>query len=152
MIMKTSEQTRKYGKRLIEPFNDDGRTIQSQQSATDINQLLKHYFKTGTFTHVAHEVPSYGDFSNAKDFLSCMVQVKETERLFMECSSAVRVRFEHDPAQMLEFLADPANEREAIELGLMPKPDGWRPEPESHSTPSSPPEAEEAESPVQGGE
>lgn len=140
--------------RLIEPNNDDGRTVASQQKSTDINQLLKHYAKTGTFTHVSREIPTYGDFSNTTDYLAVQLQVKEVENLFMECSAKVRARFNHQPSEMLDFLADPANEQEAIDLGLaegVPSPR----EPAVQDEPvASKPDTDkvEPESPIQGGE
>lgn len=138
--------------REVAEHKDDGRTLQSQQEATDINTLLKHYRKTGTFTHISHEIPQYGDFSNVSDFLDVQIQVKVVEKLFMECSAEVRARFGNEPSQLLDFLADPANEQEAINLGLA---EGKivTIEPEVQAEPaSSQPDAEAAENPVQGGE
>lgn len=133
-------------KRLITPGGNDGRTLQSEQAATDINNILNHYRKTGTFTHVAKELPKYGDFSNSTDYLDAMLQIKEAESMFMECSAKVRARFDNKVSKMLDFLADPEMEQEAIDLGLA---EGVK------SVPPSPPEPEatpEPESPVQGGE
>lgn len=129
---------------------DDGRTIQSEAKGTDINNLLRHYRKTGTFTHIAKSLPKYGDFSNVNDYLTTCIQVKQVEDAFMECSADVRAKFKNDPAEMLDFLADPANEQEAIDLGLA---EGERSVPAVQAElPPSPPDADEAENPVQGGD
>lgn len=138
---------------LLADHADDGRTLQSQSEATDINKLLKHYAKTGTFTHVAHEMPQYGDFSNPTDYLGAMLQVKSVERLFGECSSSVRARFQNNPALMLEFLADPANDEEAVKLGLAEGSNRREPDEPAEIPPvEDPGMPDPPENPVQGGE
>lgn len=137
-------------KRLITKGADDGRTLQSQHPATNINNILNHYRKTGTFTHVAKELPQYGDFSNAPDYLGAMIQIKEAESMFMECSADVRSKFGNQVSNMLDFLADPENDQEAIDLGLA---EGKRSIPVVQAEPDpSPPDADQAESPIQGGD
>ena len=43
--------------------------------------------------------------------------------MFDNLPSDVRNRFNNNPAQLLDFVADPENKEEAIELGLLPKPE-----------------------------
>lgn len=118
--MKTRRFIRK---RLTQSYEDDGRTLQSQTASTDINLLLKSYEKTGTFTHVAKQMPTYGDFSSATDYLSSVLQVKAAEDLFLEYPAELRARFKNDPHEFLEFMADPNTTDEQIELGLAEAPE-----------------------------
>lgn len=141
--------------RLIADHADDGRTLQSEAAKTDINNVLAHYRKTGTFTHVSTMMPSYGDFSETGTYLEAMTKITEVERTFMECSAEVRAVFDNDPAQMLEFLSDPENRQEAEQLGLA-EPTKW---PKEAVTDTVTPEAEtqaelplDTPSPVQGGD
>jgi len=127
---------------------NDGRTLQSQQKQADINQLLRHYKKTGQITHISRSVPTYGDFSNTTDFLSAMLLIKKAESLFMELPSELRSRFENEPAQFLDFCDNPENAEELVELGLVEGSE----EPPAQADPPSPDPTPEAESPVQGGE
>lgn len=138
------------------PWADDGRTLQSQAKNCDINLLLARWEKTGTFTHVASQMPTYGDFSNATDYLGAVLQVKEVQRLFHQYPAEIRARFENDPQKLLSFMEDPENHKEAMELGLVPDPVEDRRK--AVQPPSPPADSEEAavtgvaDGTVQGGE
>lgn len=138
--------------RQVAPWEDDGRTLQSQSAAADINLLLERFAQTGTFTHVAKSMPTYGDFSNAGDYSSSMQQVKNAERLFMEIPAKVRARFDHDPGKLLEFVSDPENEHEAIELGLVARPENYVKPGGPPVTPPAEPATATPDGSVQGGE
>lgn len=129
------------------PHAEDGRTLQSETKGCDINLLLKRFEKTGTFTHIAKSMPTYGDFSSAQDYLGSLLQVKEAQRLFDEYPAELRAEFHNDPGEMLSFIDDPENEDRAIELGLVEAPVGYEapkpadPEAPPPADPPPPPEA-----------
>lgn len=118
-------------------------TKQEFVSESDINNILKQYSKTGVLRHVRAnaEQGSYMDLPDPIDYQDAMNAVIAGNRAFESLPSALRNRFANDPAKFLEFMADPANQDEAIRLGLaidtrQPEPPPMRvevvnPEPET---------------------
>ncbi|WNK13295.1 MAG: internal scaffolding protein [Microvirus sp.] len=86
---------------------------------SDINTIVERFGLNGELPEVVR-VPQYGDFTQVKDFQSALNAVREAEASFMELPARVRARFENDPQQLLEFVADGRNLVEARELGLVP--------------------------------
>lgn len=106
------------------------KTKQSFKDECDINQILMRWRKTGELAHLATRQPTYGDFTNATDYLDAVLRTQAAQADFDSLSARVRARMENNPGVLLEFLDDPANLEEAVELGLIPQP---------ASTPSPPP-------------
>lgn len=116
-----------------------GRVKQSFREESDINNVMSRWRQTGILpTGIAKE-PMYGDFSNADDYLAQSLKVKTAEASFAALPAAIRSRFDHSPAELLHFMADPDNEAEAIELGIIADPN--QPEPEPAAEPEPEPES-----------
>lgn len=97
------------------------RTKQADKKSCDINFILDRYAKTGQLPEMIKRNPRYGDFSAVPDFQeSCDVVQKATEQ-FEALDAKVRKRFHNNPAEMLEFAADPANAEEMVRLGMAVK-------------------------------
>lgn len=107
----------------LETPEGEGRTLQSQTASCDINKIVALHKKTGQITHFNTSTPRYGDFSNVDDYLGALNQVSDAQAAFQALPSALRARFENDPAQLIAFFDNPDNTAEAIELGLIPGPD-----------------------------
>lgn len=102
------------------PKNDPAsisRAKQGFKNEVDINTIMAKAKKTGLLPVAATDA-FYGDFSSGNDFLTVQNRLLKARDEFNALSAAVRSRFENDPAKMLDFLSDPANEAEAIKLGL----------------------------------
>lgn len=97
-----------------------GRTKQSFKDESDINNIMARYNKTGVLEYTARYQPRYADVTGA-DFTSSMQKVALAKSMFNALPAFVRDRFSNDPARFLEFVQNPANEAEAIELGLLKK-------------------------------
>jgi phage internal scaffolding protein len=63
--------------------------------------------------------PRYGDFTGIGDYHTALNQVIAAEDEFMSLPATLRARFENDPAQLIEFLDNPQNKDEAVQLGLV---------------------------------
>lgn len=101
---------------------DDPHLAQQQfLEESDINTIVERFGLNGEMP-VSPVVPSYGDFSEVTDFQSAMNAVVAAQAGFMELPAKVRARFSNDPQQLLEFLANGENRKEAIALGLIPEP------------------------------
>ena len=62
---------------------------------------------------------TYGDFSELGDYMENMNKVIEAREMFDALPSKIRERFGNNPGAMINFVMDPNNRDEAIELGLL---------------------------------
>lgn len=110
----------------FDPKKKESKSKTQQQFAkdADINTIWKRYQKTGLLVDpltLKTRRPQFGDFSQLGDYQTVKNLVIDIEKRFMTLPSQLRARFENDPSVLLEWLADPANRKEAGELGLMEK-------------------------------
>jgi len=108
-------------RRFSKSFCDKGpsRTKQSFKDECDINRIMKRWQKTAVLEHVRDGMPSYGDFTNATDYKTAADQVKAANEAFMQMPANVRQRVDNSPAKFLDFIGDPENRSELVELGLL---------------------------------
>jgi len=100
-----------------------GRAHQEFKDDADINQIMERFRVTGILKKRT-EQPMYGDFSGLTSFEDAMAITERAKEMFQALPVKVRNRFANDPAQMIEFVDDPANQEEAVWLGMCaPEPD-----------------------------
>lgn len=99
----------------------DRRTKQCHKAECDINTIVKQYNPDKGLPMPFGE-GSYGDFTDVPDLLGAIEIVTMAEQAFALLSSKIRKRFNNDVAYLQEWLDDPANRDEAIELGLFERP------------------------------
>lgn len=109
------------------------RTKQEFREECDINNVVAKHILTGQFTHLAKQMPAYGDFSNVSDYQTACDQIKQAELNFAQLPAKVRKRMDNDPAVFIAFLENPDNQAEAEELGLVDLPE---PSPEELPVPA----------------
>ena len=100
-------------------FPNPSMAKQSFKNDCDIHHILKRYDKSGVLDHVNDSKARYGDFVNVDDYHASLDKVMRSEELFDSLPSKVRSKFENDPGQFLDFVGNPENRDEMIELGLM---------------------------------
>lgn len=106
----------------IDCSKDVCRTQQSQKDEADINVIVDRA-KRGAQIPAIDRVPCYGDFTEIPtDLREALNQLNFAKSLFMSLDPKIRFRFQNDPVQMLDFLSDPANRDEAVQLGLVNPP------------------------------
>lgn len=105
-------------KRVRVDASKDGRTQQHLRNECDINQIMERHRVTGMVTHVNNNQPIYGDFSNLGDYQDALNTMLRAEQAFMTLDAKIRRKFANDPQELIDFLDNPANDEEAIELGL----------------------------------
>jgi len=101
------------------------RTKQSFRDAADINSIVAKARKTGILgdpTSIGSRKAVFGDFSSSGDFMAVQNRLVAVRNAFDELPSDVRLKFNNDPASLIDFMADSRNDAEAIKLGLKPKP------------------------------
>lgn len=98
---------------------DKSLAIQSARDECDINVIVERFGLTGTMP-VGLKVPTYEDFINApEDYRGALEAVERAKDAFNRLPAAVRVRFNHDPGEFVEFCSDEKNYEEAKKFGLV---------------------------------
>ena len=97
------------------------RAKQEFKEECDINMILKKFQRTEAISHWHEFHGAYGD-ATANDFMAAMVIVTEAQQMFDALPSELRNRFNHSPAEFLDFVQDPANADKMHELGLTDVP------------------------------
>lgn len=95
-------------------------TRQSEMEACDIHNILKQFSQTG-FEQLVREKAAqgqYADLTSLPDYQEALNTVLDAQAAFAALPSQIRDRFRNDPEHFIEFLQDPANQDEAIRLGL----------------------------------
>lgn len=101
-------------------FDDPHLAQQQFLEESDINTIVERFGLNGEMP-VSPTLPTFDDFFGVTDFQSAMNAVIAAQAGFMELPAKVRARFSNDPQELLEFLANGANLKEAIALGLIPE-------------------------------
>jgi len=127
-------------------FPEQGRTKQSFRDEANINTMLKKYKDTGYQPEPGTRKPLFGDFTQV-DFMQAQNDVAEIKSAFESLPSAIRSRFKNSPEMLINFVANPENEAEAVELGLL---EAKGAENGSAGIPANPEAPIEAGEPVQG--
>lgn len=97
---------------------DSSLAQQHMKDECDINVIIERFGVTGELPS-APVSPQYGDFSGVTDYHSALNQINATMDDFMALPAKLRVRFDHDPVKLLDFLQNDQNRDEAIQLGLI---------------------------------
>lgn len=93
-------------------------THQSFKDECDINLIIDRLDVSGFLNQPGQRTPQYFDASEVPDYQSALNQVIYAQSLFADLDAHVRKRFGNDPAAFVDFFNDPANQDEAIRLGL----------------------------------
>lgn len=97
-------------------------TLDSQKEEADINVILKRFGITGQLP-TGVRVPTYGDFTEVRDYKSAMDAIALANSSFMEMPADIRAEFQNDPQRFVEFCSDEKNLPRMREIGLaVPKP------------------------------
>lgn len=112
------------------PVNDASKSVavQDKRDSCDINRIVKKVTRPDgqidamTLQSIAKAPGRYGDFTGAADFQEVSNRVIRMNNAFMALPAETRLKFDNDPAKMIEFVTNPANEDESVKLGLLPPP------------------------------
>lgn len=121
-------------------------TQQSAKDECDINLIVDRAKRGADLSQLSRGPGFYGDFTNLPSYRESLLMVKSAQDSFMSLDASVRKRFSNDPAELLDFLANPANRDEAVRLGLVNAPVAAVKPPVSSESPDS----DESEPPRKG--
>jgi len=132
-----------YTGELVNPWTGDittppSMTKQEFMDECDIHKILSEFKVTGQIRHLAANAAAavYTDLANLPDYQTALNTVIEGEAAFASLPSTLRNRFDNNPAEFIRFMSDPANQDEAIKLGLATDN---RPPPEAPPAPPAEP-------------
>lgn len=94
------------------------RAQQHHKDECDINVIVKRFGITGKMP-VNQSEARYGDFTSADDYHTSLNKIIAAEDDFMALPADIRTQFDNNPADLIQFLNNPANKTEAISLGLL---------------------------------
>lgn len=94
-------------------------TKQSAKDECDINKIIARFDKTGMVTHINEREARFGDVSEFTNYAEALRTVQNASDMFMSLSAEVRKKFNNNPEELITFLLDTKNDKEAIELGLI---------------------------------
>lgn len=95
-------------------------TLQGPAEDADLNNVLKRFgIHDNAILPVTHDPRYYGNVDDTMDLRTAIEAVHEAERTFALLPAKIRRRFGESPAQLHDFVMDPDNRQEAIELGLL---------------------------------
>lgn len=97
-------------------------TKQAFKGECDINKIVAKATMTGFVESVNPNSSMYADVSEIPDYQQALNVVNYASKHFQALPAEVRKKFENDPRQLLDYMADPKNRDEAVKLGLLPKP------------------------------
>lgn len=107
--------------RVATKFKGKGRTKQEFEPECNINNIVARYQRTGALDHFARYGAQYGEVP-AVDLRQALEIGQKSAEMFMALPSKVRERCNGSPVEFLEFVQNPANHDEMVELGLTEAP------------------------------
>lgn len=99
-------------------FEKPSLTEQQHKKNVNINTIVKKAKRRG-FMEAPRRQGFFGDFSDAVDYQATLEKIRTAHEDFMALPSNVRAKFQNDPGEIFEFLANPENDEEARDLGLL---------------------------------
>lgn len=103
-------------------FTEGSRTKQSFKTECDMNMIMKRFKKTAGVDFLnryqGYMSGQFGDFSEVVDYRTALDQIARADEVFMALPAKVRARFENDAAQFLDFVQNPSNTDELVQMGL----------------------------------
>lgn len=113
---------------------DPSLTRQEFLEESDVNNIINQYQTQGILPTTRPD-GTYADFTDPAftDYQHAQQLVLDADYAFAQLPARVRERFGNDPASLILFVQDPANQEEAHKLGLLR---------DDYKSPSKPPPTE----------
>lgn len=112
---------RKNGTLRVQTQNNDPSLTDPQwDEKSDINYIMDRFLNHGESPNYGSKKQGvYADVSQIPDLLGAAIIVREAQNNFDSLPSKIREKFHNNPQNMIDFLSDPKNNEEAVELGLL---------------------------------
>lgn len=120
-------------------FEGAGRTKQSFREECDINTIMRRYQSTGVIDPRMFREGVFAD-ATGQDYQEAMLFIADAKAQFLDLPAEIRSRFENNPSKLLDFVHDPKNRDEAVQLGFLDAsklPKGWGDTPAPSASPAA---------------
>lgn len=105
--------------KITQSFPDNSpHTRQEFKEECDINNIMAQYMTSGEFFHINETAPQYLDCTG-EDFRASMDYIAGAFSMFEELPASVRMQFDNDPAEFLDFCSHEKNRPELAAMGLL---------------------------------
>jgi len=95
-------------------------TQQSAAADCDLNVLVKRFgIDQGPLAPVPVDPRYYGEFDDSLDLSTALGRVREATNRFNLLPASLRAEFNNDPGLLWEWVNNPDNWPEAVEMGLL---------------------------------
>lgn len=112
--------------RVQKEFNLPSKAKQAFADECDINKIMSRFEKSGLIEHIKENAGRYADAGDIDDYHAAMNLIADTNSMFETLPATIRAQFDNDAGSFLDFVADPENRQNLVEMGL--KPSEVRPE------------------------
>lgn len=103
---------------VVDFTNAPSRTKSEFAEECNINNIVGRALKTGVMPSGTRK-PLFEDFTEVKDYTETQRIIATAEQNFMQLAPEVREKFGNNVAELLDFIDNPENAKEAAELGLI---------------------------------
>jgi len=101
-------------------FEGASRTKTEFADEANINNIVRRANISGVLPQGSRQ-PLFGDFSEVQTYEEAQGQIAAAEESFLHLPAELRAKFDNNVADLLDYIDNPANEEEAISLGLLPE-------------------------------
>lgn len=99
---------------------EESRTRQEFAKDCDINRIVDRFTRTGELPFVGRKnLGMYADVSEVPNYESALAFIIHAKESFEKLDINVKERFHNSPQELIDFLKDKNNEKEARKLGLL---------------------------------
>lgn len=104
--------------RVVSNTSGESLTKQSFSAECDIQNIVKRAFNGQPIPRVT-DTAQFLDLTQIPDYQTSLNRVIMVEGAFAALDANMRASFGNDPANLVHFLSDPANAKEAVKMGLL---------------------------------
>jgi len=119
-------------------FGKETKVQQQFKEDTKISVMMSRFRNTGTLPQGNAKEPLYLDHTKIGDYTEMLNTVTRTQQQFMNMPARIRARFHNKPQELLDFLGNEDNRKEAQELGLIPPSEDETQKPVKKPAPQKP--------------
>ena len=93
------------------------KTQQNFRDDVNVNTIMAKAKRTGILPQTIGG--QFRDVSSGLDYKESLDKIMEIDGMFSKLPAKIRTRFQNNPSEIVEFLQNPDNDKEARELGLL---------------------------------
>lgn len=123
-MFKTKAQRDRSERPVVDTSKDKRIVKEEFRDEANINSIMAKAQRTGILVDPAKintaRTARFDNLGTPRTYQEIQNQMVQLNKEFEKLPSEVRLMFHNDPGNMLDYMADPANEEDCIQLGLMP--------------------------------